>query len=367
MNKTTLTYINQLEFKTFAFKNGLKRKCDFYFDDVDCVDAKTSSNIPKIKCDGTLTYEKALKKLIKYFDNKEKLEAKEAKREAKAAAKAKRDAKRAKEIEKKRKKAEAKKAKREAKKMKDAIRKEKERAKKQALKEKKMQKKANAKVKPTVSANSNISEKDLLKLVKQYVNDKVADIVGCIKYRNDLDALVNKLNKNNKFFSVNVTDNTDGTTTVSVRFTDVVKAKTKKFKRNESINDTTAEPIVEVNQPTENEVVINEVAPENDMNTTIETENTNEVIADEVSTPNQPTENDMIIDDDDDELIDDDIDVRDPDKIADEVIAEENEDDEDDDFEEEDDRRFDDETDEDKIDYRREYYEDDDMLADFEQ
>lgn len=363
MNKTTLTYSNQLEFKKFAFKNGLKRKCDFYFDDVDCVDAKTSSNIPKIKCDGTLTYEKALKKLVKYFENKEKLEAKEAKREAKAAAKAKRDAKRAKEIEKKRKKAEAKKAKREAKKMKDAIRKEKERAKKQALKEKKMQKKANAKAKakPIASANSNISEKDLLKLVKQYVNDKVTGIVGCIKYRNDLDTLVNKLNKNNKFFSVNATDNTDGTTTVSVRFTDVIKTKTKKFKRTESTNDIVVEPIVEVNQPTENEV-----APENDMNTTIETENTNEVIADEVSMPDQPTENDMIIDDDGDELIDD-IDVRDPDEIADEVIDEENADDEDDDFEEEDDRRFDDETDEDKVDYRREYYEDDDMLADFEQ
>jgi hypothetical protein len=227
-----------------------------------------------------------------------------------------------------------------------------------------MQKKANAKVKPIASANSNISEKDLLKLVKQYVNDKVTDIVGCIKYRNDLDTLVNKLNKNNKFFSVNATDNTDGTTTVSVRFTDVVKAKTKKFKRNESTNDIVVEPIVEVNQPTENEVVINEVAPENDMNTTIETENTNEVIADEVSTPNQPTKNDMIVDDDSNELIDD-IDVRDPDEIADEVIDEENEENEDDDFEEEDDRRFDDETDEDKVDYRREYYEDDDMLADF--
>ena len=362
MNKTILTYNNQLEFKKFAFKNGLKRKCDFYFDDVDCVDAKTSSNIPKVKCDGTLTYEKALKKLIKYFENMEKFEAKEAEREAKAAAKAKRDAKRAKEIEKRRKKAESKKAKREAKKMKDAIRKEKERAKKQALKEKKMQKKANAKVKPIASANSNISEKDLLKLVKQYVNNKVTGIVECIKYRNDLDALANKLNKNNKFFSVNATDNDDGTTTVSVRFTDVVKAKTKKFKRNESTNDIVVEPIAEVDQPTENEV-----APENDMNITIETENTNEVIADEVSMPNQPTENDMIADDDGDELIDEDIDVRDPDEIADEINDEENADDEDDDFEEEDDRRFDDETDEDKVDYRREYYEDDDMLADFEQ
>lgn len=204
MNKTILTYDNQLEFKKFAFKNGLKRKYDFYFDDIDCVDTKTSSNIPKITCDDMLTFEKALKKLIEYFENKEKTEAKKAKREA----------------------------------------------------------------------------KELVKKIRQ------PDI--------EVDSV---------------------------------------------------QPIIEIDQPKKNENNSETSILENDM--------TDDTI-------------NRINDQDSDEIVD--IDVRDSDEIADEIIDEENGIDDDNEFEEEEeDRRFDDETDEDKVDYRREYYEDDDMLADFEQ
>lgn len=38
----------------------------FSFDDVDCYDINTSSNIDGIKADGSLTFEDALKMHIKY-------------------------------------------------------------------------------------------------------------------------------------------------------------------------------------------------------------------------------------------------------------------------------------------------------------
>lgn len=106
MNKTMLVYENQLEFKKYAYKNGLKRKYDFYFDDAACVDAKTSEDIPEIETNNGLTFEKALKKLIKYYKNKDKRLAKEKAQAKKDKEKAKKLAKKEKEKAKKAKLAE---------------------------------------------------------------------------------------------------------------------------------------------------------------------------------------------------------------------------------------------------------------------
>ena len=39
----------------------------FYFDDVSCVDAKSSRNIQDVRCDGKQTAEDMFNKLLEYF------------------------------------------------------------------------------------------------------------------------------------------------------------------------------------------------------------------------------------------------------------------------------------------------------------
>lgn len=65
MDKTILTYDNQLEFKKYARKSrGVK---DFYFDYITCVDADTDMDIPGVTADGTMTWGQAIAALVKHF------------------------------------------------------------------------------------------------------------------------------------------------------------------------------------------------------------------------------------------------------------------------------------------------------------
>ena len=73
-----LTYNGQLQVerafikfanKTFG-KDVLKRKkvnISIYFDGDDCVDPNNDETIPGVVCDGKMTWDEAIKKLIEYF------------------------------------------------------------------------------------------------------------------------------------------------------------------------------------------------------------------------------------------------------------------------------------------------------------
>lgn len=75
-----VTYDDQLYFKAWFYAELLNRNIKskeevkdlmkkdlFYFDDVDCVDTKSSKDIPDVKCDGKSTAEELFNKLVDYF------------------------------------------------------------------------------------------------------------------------------------------------------------------------------------------------------------------------------------------------------------------------------------------------------------
>lgn len=66
-----LTYDEQLRFKRWALRNyDIPGRDPFYFDSIDCVDAETAKNIPRVKCNGKLTWGQAAKEIEDYFKNK---------------------------------------------------------------------------------------------------------------------------------------------------------------------------------------------------------------------------------------------------------------------------------------------------------
>lgn len=80
-----VSYDGQLYFKAWFYAELLNRnikskeevnklmKADlFYFDDVDCVDTKSSKDIPDVKCNGKQTAEDMFNKLLEYFKLNEK-------------------------------------------------------------------------------------------------------------------------------------------------------------------------------------------------------------------------------------------------------------------------------------------------------
>ena len=364
-NKMLLVLGNQIVFKNYARKL-LNYKCKFYFDGTNCVDEDTSENIPNVECDGTITFEKAVKRLEKYFNNKfkaiakAKKDAKKAKEQAKKAeAKAKKDAKKAKELERKKAKAEAKKAKRAAKKAKEQAKREKARAKNAALKEKMKLAKKTERIKEKAKKNQT---KQTVKKPNGHLevfiemNAQEASKImknTLVKTANELVALDDKkrakqIEKLCKLgYSVQFEDN-KLVVKYDMPFVLTVAAS-------ESQNT----------QPTEIKETVNPIAQD--------ITETDMIIADTVECDNialpesteQPTEiNDLDIDN----LADDfDADAIAKDAINSENGSDDNDEFEDDDFEDDEDHRFDDETDEDKIDYRRSYFDDDDMIADFEQ
>lgn len=314
MNKTILTFDNQLEFKKFARKTGGK----FYFDDVNCVDEATSSNIDGVTCDGTLTFDKAAKMLTKYFANKKKAEAKAKKEATKAKAKAKKDAKRqaakakkeaakAKRAEKqakmKAKKQAAKekaKAKAKAKKEKEALKKAKMKAKKEAAKEKAKTKKQIIKTssKHNKKTNNGCAFKDVAKAMQTVLANIASDWPKLNPaQRDDVAKSIAKCG-----YSINETDSE-----VTVTFT---ASKSKKL-RNKSK--------VKVEQPKEN---------------------------DKVEVTNQPNGNDEV-----EVLPASNIDAEKVAAEVDEIFNETFNDNED-----VEDQRYDNEVDEDKVDFRRECF-----------
>jgi len=75
-----VTYDGQLYFKAWFYAELLNRNIKseeevkdlmkkdlFYFDDVSCVDTKTSKDIPDVRCDGKQTAEDMFNKLLEYF------------------------------------------------------------------------------------------------------------------------------------------------------------------------------------------------------------------------------------------------------------------------------------------------------------
>ena len=78
-------YDGQLYFKAWFYAELLNRNIKskeevkdlmkkdlFYFDNVSCVDTKSSKNIPDVKCDGKQTAEDMFNKLLEYFKLNEK-------------------------------------------------------------------------------------------------------------------------------------------------------------------------------------------------------------------------------------------------------------------------------------------------------
>lgn len=78
-------YDGQLYFKAWFYAELLNRNIKskeevkdlmkkdlFYFDDVSCVDTKSSKDIPDVKCDGKQTAEDMFNKLLEYFKLNEK-------------------------------------------------------------------------------------------------------------------------------------------------------------------------------------------------------------------------------------------------------------------------------------------------------
>ena len=69
-----LTYNTQLDFKKYFIKRSTQEgykfnKNIFYFDYIDCVDTKTSRDIPGVKANKTLNFDEAYNRLLKYFLN----------------------------------------------------------------------------------------------------------------------------------------------------------------------------------------------------------------------------------------------------------------------------------------------------------
>ena len=369
-NKMLLVLDNQMVFKKFARKL-LNYKCKFYFDSTSCVDEDTSKTIPNVECDGTLTFEKAVKRLEKYFDNKfkavakAKKDAKKAKEKAKKAeAKAKKDAKKAKELERKKAKAEAKKAKRAAKKAKEQAKREKTRAKNAALKEKmklakkierikektkknqakQMAKKPNGHLEISIEMNAQEASKIMENTLVKTANELI--VLDDKKRAKQIEKL-NKLGYSIRFEDGKVKAFYD-----AFGIAELPKQEIESIPVAETVS-------VEIDQPKKNEEIENMTANDEIIAATVECEDD---IHEDIQQP-------MDFDDDSefDDLDNEDLDTE---AIANNAIAAEggsNDEFEDDDFENDEDYRFDDETDEDKIDYRRDYYEDDDMIADFEQ
>lgn len=78
-------YDGQLYFKAWFYAELLNRNIKskeevkdlikkdlFYFDNVSCVDTKSSKDIPDVKCDGKQTAEDMFNKLLEYFKLNEK-------------------------------------------------------------------------------------------------------------------------------------------------------------------------------------------------------------------------------------------------------------------------------------------------------
>ena len=57
--------------KKIIWKPGVKDDL-FYFDDVACVDTKSSKDIPDVRCDGKQTANELFDKLVEYFKLNEK-------------------------------------------------------------------------------------------------------------------------------------------------------------------------------------------------------------------------------------------------------------------------------------------------------
>ena len=57
---------------SFDYDTVKKNKWEFYFDDVDCVDTKSSKDIPDVRCDGKQTANELFDKLVEYFKLNEK-------------------------------------------------------------------------------------------------------------------------------------------------------------------------------------------------------------------------------------------------------------------------------------------------------
>lgn len=344
-NKMVLVLGNQMVFKKYARKL-LSSKCKFYFDNTYCVDEKTSENIPNVSCDGTLTFEKAVKRLEKYFSNKLKLEdkaKKEAKKEKakakKAEAKAKKEAKKAKELERKKAKKEAKKAKRDAKKAKELAKREKERAKKIALKEKmKLAKeKARAKEKAKKNQVKQVAKKPnghlevSIEMDAQEASKLMKNVL--IKTANELASLndkkrekkIKKLEKAGYYVMVEghtLTITFDGAASIT--------------------NENT------INPGTKDEVepeVVKEVVKPDVVDTTEDNETSQVEIASEVDSGEVAIPDDGIVSGETEA-------VNENDEFLDEL---------------EEDYRFDNEADDDKVDFRREFFNDENAMDDYEQ
>ncbi len=68
--KQKLEFFDQIKFKDWAASYGInvENNADFYFDNIYCVDAiHGDKTIPGVKCNGTMTWGQALKKLQEYF------------------------------------------------------------------------------------------------------------------------------------------------------------------------------------------------------------------------------------------------------------------------------------------------------------
>lgn len=344
-----LTYDNQLEFKKFA-KLGAKRK--FYFDNTSCVDDKTSENIPNVYCDGTLTFGKAKKILIKYFNDKAKSEAKEKKRLAKEKAKAKKVAKKAKAEAKKLKAKEKAKAKREAAKIKAQAKKEKVAIKKAKLKEKKRLAKEKAKALETAkkvkinkkSSRRIVAELDTVeadvktaaKLIKNTMTTIAAELVKLnIEDREKRIKMLEKLGYQIR------EDNNE----LIVSFIDT-KSKKLKIHKSDNIKKVA---INETDHPNKNENV--------DVNTSTQVEfikpiEDNKVIDDTIESEVNDISNvgdELDLAEIRDEIMSPQIEVDDEDEIEDDDLVDEYN---------EDDDRYDREMDDDKVDYRRDYFND---------
>jgi hypothetical protein len=344
-----LTYDNQLEFKKFA---KLGAKCKFYFDNTSCVDDKTSANIPNVCCDGTLTFGKAKKILVKYFNDKAKAEAKEKKRLAKEKAKAKKVAKKAKAEAKKLKAKEKAKAKREAAKIKAQAKKEKVAIKKAKLKEKKRLAKEKAKALETAkkvkinkkqNASTIVAELDTVeadvkttaKLIKNTMTTIAAELVKLnIEDRGKrikmLEKLGYQIREDNNELIVSFIDTkskklkahkSDNVKKVAIRETDHPN-------KNENVDVFASTPVESIKPTEDNKVIDDTIESElNDIPNETE-ELDNEDLNDEIVPPQIEVEDDEIEDDD--------------------LVDEYNEDDD----------RYDREMDDDKVDFRRDYFND---------
>ena len=344
-NKMVLVLGNQMVFKKYARKL-LSSKCKFYFDNTWCVDEKTSENIPNVSCDGTLTFENAVKRIEKYFNNKLKLEdkaKKEAKKEKakakKAEAKAKKEAKKAKELERKKAKKEAKKAKRDAKKAKELAKREKERAKKIALKEKmKLAKeKARAKEKAKKNQVKQVAKKPnghlevSIEMDAQEASKLMKNVL--IKTANELASLNDKKRekKIKKLEKAGYSVMVEGHT-LTITFDGAANIT------NENMINPGAKDVVEPE-------VVKEIVKPDVVDTTEDNEISPVEVASEVDSGEVAIPDDGIVSGETEA-------VNENDEFLDEL---------------EEDYRFDNEADDDKVDFRREFFNDENAMDDYEQ